>query len=156
MAKGRPQRRMAAVGISAALMGVFVLAVALMASSHAADPTYQQRITMPGVSGIEDYLINLWVDPKPAAVGRTTLTVQVTSSIGTPTHTNRVSLQLTRPDGSTSEPVDATPLPAGSDPQGGWETTVDFDQAGPWQVVVQTVALGNVERTVTFHVDVQS
>lgn len=155
MRRSGTKRRYWAVGVLALAALAFVGRVVWSGVTQATDPTFQERITMPGMSGTETFLVNLWVAPNPPKVGKVTLTIQVASIIGTPTELNAVSVHLARPDGSRTGEVDATRLATGENPKSGWSTVVDVDRPGAWQVVVHTDAGSGVLRDSTFAVTVQ-
>lgn len=138
-------------------LGVVVIVAAAIVGygmARSSDPAYQQRISMPGMSGVEDYLVNLWTEPHPPAVGPRRLIAQVTSSIGTPTQLTGLTFTLSSPDGQTSGPIDATPLAAGDSPENGWAAPVDFNAPGAWRITVRIRAGDGIERETTFTVDV--
>lgn len=149
----RPRRRLSILLVAGAVV-LFTVGVAWITLGHATKPSYQQRIEMTGMSGVETYLVNLWLDPHPPEPGPTEVTVQLTSIIGTPVHLNGVSVAVTGPDGTTSEPVEATRLAQDATPEAGFVTSVDLSQAGTWQLRVITDAGNGMVRESVFTVDV--
>ncbi|MDI3341746.1 MAG: hypothetical protein QJR03_14570 [Sphaerobacter sp.] len=129
---------------------VFAVGVAWMSLGHANDPAYQQRMSMPGMSGEEEYLVNLWTDPYPLEPGRARVTVQVTSIIGSPVTLDAARLTPIRPDGTALATVPAAPLPDGNEPRAAMTAVAEFDQPGTWTLVATLTAGNGIEREVRF------
>ncbi|ACZ37978.1 hypothetical protein [Sphaerobacter thermophilus] len=140
--------------IVAAAVLVFAVGVAWMSLGHANDPAYQQRVTLPGMAGQQEYLINLWTDPHPVEQGRTRVTVQLTSTIGTPVPMNDVRFTPVRPDGTSLQAVPASPLPDGNEPEAGLTAVIEFDQPGSWTLITTLNAGGGIEREARFTIPV--
>lgn len=148
-------RRRVALSVGVGVMVIFLAGVAWVSLGHSTDPDYQAHISMQDMSGTQSYLVNLWISPKPAKVGRATVKIQVASSIGTPVPLDSVSLKLLRPNGSQAALVQGKPLPASSKPEDGFEVPVTFDVPGSWRLVVTTDTGGqDNKRESTFAVDI--
>ncbi|HUZ01209.1 MAG TPA: hypothetical protein VMU89_12735 [Thermomicrobiaceae bacterium] len=147
------RRRRLALALGSVAAVVFMVVVGWLALNRSNDPNYQQQITMPSMAGVQPYLVNVWAAPNPPTVGQVTLDVQVTSNVGSSEPLNSVSLDLSRPDGSSAGTVKAAPLPAGSGPKDGFSAGVNFDRPGNWKIVVSTDA--GVLRQSTFVINVQ-
>ena len=108
---------------------------------------------MPDMAGTGQFLVNVWLDPHPAKTGSSTLTAQVTSTIGTATPLDSIVLHLTAPNGAPPRMLPLTKSD-GSGPTDSFTGQVNFDSAGQWQVAVE-VHNGDVVRTATFFVNVK-
>lgn len=147
------RRRRAALLISVIVLLIAVVVIAWSSLKHSNDPDYQARITLMDMSGPDTYLVNLWTSPHPLQQGNATLTVQVTSDVGTAKGTDSASIILVRPNNQRKAPVQATQLAANAKPADGLQANVNFDQPGAWQIIVDTVNGGQKQQS-SFGVDI--
>lgn len=147
------RRRRAVLGISVVVLLIAIAIIAYLSLQHSNDPDYQARITLMDMSGPDTYLVNLWTTPHPLQQGNATLTVQVTSDVGTAKGTDSASIVLVRPNNQRLAPIQATPLPANAKPLDGLTANARFDQPGAWQIIVNTTN-GGQKQTSRFAVDI--
>ncbi|HLI50702.1 MAG TPA: hypothetical protein VKU87_02835 [Thermomicrobiaceae bacterium] len=147
------RRRRAALAVSIIVLLIAIAVIAWSSLQHSNDPDYQARITLMDMSGPDTYLVNLWTNPHPLQQGSATLTVQVTSDVGTAKGTDSASIVLVRPNNQRLAPVQAKQLPANQSPADGLQANVNFDQPGAWQIIVDTVNGGQKQQS-SFGVDI--
>lgn len=147
------RRRRAVLAISVVALLIAIVIIAWSSLQHSNDPDYQARITLMDMSGANTYLVDLWTEPHPLQQGNATLTVQVTSDVGTAKGTDSATITLVRPNNQRLAPVQATPLPANQKPTDGLQAKVRFDQPGAWHIIVNTTNGGQKQQS-SFAVDI--
>lgn len=137
----RRSRRIA-LGVTGPLL--FAAAVVWLAMSHSPSPHYQERAMIMGMAGMNEHLINLWLDPYPAEVGEVKLTAQVASIIGTPVGVRSIVFQLTPPDGG--EPIELPASHAGADAERELSHVARavLDRPGTWRITARFAAGGTI------------
>lgn len=149
----RISRRVWGTGAVLGIVLIFLVGVVLWGMAASNDPQLQNDVSMPSMRGTDTYLVNLWLTTSPAHVGSNRVTVQVTTSIGTPTPLDSVVLHLTGPSGGSPTTITTTPG-TGKDKADSFNAPVQFDSAGAWQITVE-LHNGDVTRTTTFTVSVK-
>ena len=151
----RISRRVWSIGIVVGLIVVFVAGIVVWGLAQSNKPEYQQQISMPSQAGVQQYLVNLWLNPSSPHVGSNQLTVQVTSIIGTPTVIDSIDVKLTGPNGAAPTTVNGTLANDSSHPSQSFLLPVEFDTTGSWTITVE-VHSGDLLRTSTYQVNVSS
>jgi len=149
----RISRRVWGIGIVLGLIVIFVAGIVIWGLAQSNKPEYQQQISMPSQAGVQQYLVNLWLDPSAPHVGSNQLTVQVTSIIGTPTAIDSIDVKLTGPNGAAPTTVSGTLANDSSHPSQSFLLPVEFNAAGAWTITVE-VHSGDLLRTSTYQVNV--
>jgi hypothetical protein len=149
----RISRRVWGIGVVLGLILVFVVGIVVWGLASSNKPQYQQQISMPSQAGVQEYLVNLWLDPSPAKVGTNQFTVQVTSIIGTPTAIDSIDVKLSGPNGAAPNTVNGTLANDSTHPSQSFLLPVEFDATGTWTITAE-VHSGDLIRTSTFTVNV--
>jgi hypothetical protein len=149
----RISRRVWGIGIVLGLIVIFVVGIVVWGLAQSNKPQYQQQISMPSQAGVQEYLVNLWLDPSSPHVGSNQFTVQVTSIIGTPTAIDSIDVKLSGPNGAAPTTVNGTLANDTQHPSQSFLIPVEFNTAGTWTVTVE-VHSGDLLRTSTFSVNV--
>jgi hypothetical protein len=149
----RISRRVWGIGIILGLILVFVVGIVVWGLAQSNKPEYQQQISMPSQAGVQQYLVNLWLDPSSPQVGSNQLTVQVTSIIGTPTAIDNIDVKLAGPNGAPSKEFNGTLANDSSHPSQSFLIPVEFDAPGSWTITVE-VHSGDLLPTATYTVNV--
>lgn len=146
-------RRVWTVAIVLGLLLIFAAGIVWWGLAASNKAQFQQQISMPSQAGVQNYFVNLWLDPSAPTVGNNQLTAQVTSTIGTPTQIDRMIFTLTGPDGTVKAPVNGTLANGNGHPSESFLAPVSFDAPGTWQIAVETHS-GDLVRMSTFTVTV--
>lgn len=149
----RISRRVWTVAIVLGLLLVFAAGIVWWGLAASNKPQLQQQISMPSQAGVQNYLVNLWLDPSTPQVGDNQLTAQVTSIVGTPTQIDRMVFTLTAPDGAAKPPVNGVLANGNGHPSESFIAPVSFDAPGTWQIAVETDS-GDLIRMSTFTISV--
>jgi hypothetical protein len=150
----RISRRVWTVAIVLALVVIFAAGIAWWGLAASNKAQFQQQISMPSQAGVQNYFVNLWLDPSSPQVGSNQLTAQVTSTIGTPTQIDRMVFTLTGPDGTAKTPVNGVLANGNGHPSESFLAPVSFDAPGNWQIAVETDS-GDLKRMSTFTITVK-
>jgi len=151
----RISRRVWTVAIVLGLVVIFAAGIAWWGLASSNKPQYQQQISMPSQAGVQNYFVNLWLDPSSPQVGDNQLTAQVTSTIGTPTQIDRMIFTLTGPDGTAKAPVNGVLANGNGHPSESFLAPVSFDAPGTWKIAVETDS-GDLIRMSTFTITVNN
>lgn len=149
----RISRRVWTVAIVLGLVLIFAVGIVWWGLAASNKPQFQQQISMPSQAGVQNYFVNLWLDPSTPKVGDNQLTAQVTSTIGTPTQIDRMIFTLTGPDGAAKTPVNGTLANGNGHPSESFLAPVSFDAPGVWKIAVETDS-GDLIRMSTFTITV--
>lgn len=133
MARNIGSRGWLGVIVTVVVLGGIAAIAIWMSLSRSTNPDYQVQAQGPG---IDEYYVNLWLDPHPPTTGDVEISTQLSTTIGSPVELDRLDIAVQPPDEDSPVELDTGQTPDG--PNGGelYVANTTFDQPGVWLVVV--------------------